>query len=156
MKDEAARRALGNRVEDFLEHIPWYCVRGMKRLADDCGVCHSTISRLVHGQSQPSVRLAIAIHAAITRRLGVPLDIREIFSPDGRSYPTARVCDLVPTCHGCFPRRAYAEDGSLRDDFAGTNPGDWCTYPPPKRKPRHRPSSQAAAPDHTAAKPTNK
>ena len=117
-----------NRIAPILSHIPWYSIEGQARLAADCHVSRSTISRLVRGKSLPSYRLARAITDALSHRLGLPLDMREIFTTDG-TYPTACVCDLTPDCRGCFPDAAFDALGSRKPEYAHMNPGDWCRYP---------------------------
>lgn len=121
-----------NRVRAFLVHIPYYAIEGQRRLAADCGVARSTISRLVRGSLSPSYQLAEAVTRAISRRMGVPLDPREVFSRDG-TYPTPRVCDVTPDCTGCFPDEAYDAEGTMRPEYAAMLPGDWCTYLRPVR-----------------------
>jgi len=117
-----------NRVRAFLVHTPWYSFEGQCRLARDCGVSCSTISRLVRGKSAPSYRLAQLVTNALSTKIGVRLDLREVFSTDG-TYPTACVCDLTPGCQGCFPEEAYDPDGGLKPEYRHMNPGDWCRYP---------------------------
>jgi hypothetical protein len=116
-----------NRLRAVLLHVPWYTIEGQARLARDCGVYRSTIGRLCHNQTSPTYALARAVTDSVSRRLGVPIDIRELFSTDG-TYPTERVCDLTPRCRGCFPPEAFTEDGSLRPEYEVLRPGDWCTY----------------------------
>src|SRR5438094_124143 len=86
-----------NRVRAIMLHIPWYTIEGQARLAYNCGVCRSTISRLVKNEFSPSYRLARAVTDALGKRLGLPLDIRDVFSTD-TTYPTPKVCDLTPSC----------------------------------------------------------
>jgi transcriptional regulator with XRE-family HTH domain len=121
-----------NRVRAYLVHIPYYTIEGQQRLANDCGVARSTISRIVRGTQSPSYQLAEAVTRAISRRMGVPLDPREVFSADG-TYPTPRVCDVTPDCTGCFPDEAYDAEGNMKPEYAAMRPGDWCTYPRPVR-----------------------
>lgn len=123
---------ISNRVRAFLLHIPWYSIEGQRRLARDCKVSPSTISRLVRGETLPSYVLAEAVTAAISRRLGVPVDMRDVFSTDG-TYPTACVCDITPSCAGCFPPEAYDEDDRMRPEYRDQRPGDWCRHRPMPR-----------------------
>lgn len=122
------RPSISNRVRAFLIHTPWYSIEGQCRLAQDCGVSCSTVSRLVRNQSAPSYKLARAVTDSLSKRLGVPLDMREIFTTDG-TYLTSCVCDLAPACKGCFPPEAYDQHDSLKAAYQGQKPGDWCTYP---------------------------
>src|SRR5580700_1397350 len=97
------RQTIMNRVRPFMVHCDHYCDDGQKRLARDCKVSPSTISRLIRGESQPSYQLAAAVTRAIAYRLGVPsIDMREIFTTDF-TYPTSCVCDITPHCRGCQP-----------------------------------------------------
>lgn len=123
------RPAIQNRLKSILVHIPWYSIEGQCRLAKDCHVSCSTISRLVRNQTAPSYALARAITDAISARLGVPVDMRDIFSTDG-TYPTPCVCDLSPQCHGCFPDEAFDNEGRLLPEYRDLKPGDWCRFPP--------------------------
>ena len=118
-----------NRLRAFLVHIPWYSIEGQCRMAHDCGVSCSTISRLARGETSPSYKLARRVTDALSRRMGVPLDLREVFSTDG-TYPTSCVCDLTPDCNGCFPDEAYDGECNMRPEYRDLMPGDWCRYPP--------------------------
>lgn len=121
---------IANRIRAFLLHVPYYSIEGQRRLARDCGVSPSTISRLVRGETTPSYPLAARITQAISRRMGVPVDVRDVFSIDGSSYPTACVCDVTPNCKGCFPPEAYADDGTMLAEYRDLKPGDWCRFLP--------------------------
>jgi len=123
---------ISNRIRAYLLHIPWYSIEGQRRLAKDCAVSPSTISRLVRGETTPSYKLAAAVTAAISKRLGVPVDMRDVFSTDG-SYITPCVCDVTPFCHGCFPPEAYRDDGVMLPEYRDLKPGDWCRFPNPGR-----------------------
>lgn len=122
------RSRILNRVKPFLIHIWWYSNDGQNRLAQDCNVSASTISRLVRGESLPTYQLAAAVTRAIEIRLGVPMDMREVFTTDG-TYPTSCVCDLVPYCNGCFPPDAFNDDDTQNPDYRTMKSGDWCRYP---------------------------
>ena len=116
-----------NRIAAILTHIPWYAFEGQARLARDVGVSRSTISRLLAGLSSPSFVLVWAITKAIERRLGKPLDPRELVSLDG-TYPTPSVCDLVG-CRGCLPDAAYDRAGCLKPEWRHRRPGDRALAP---------------------------
>jgi len=120
---------ISNRIRAIMLHIPWYSIEGQRRLARDCHVSHSTISRLVRHETAPSYTLAESVTRALEKRLGVPLSMREVFSTDG-TYPTACVCDLTPNCTGCFPDEAFDEAGAMRQEYRDLKPGDWCRYVP--------------------------
>jgi DNA-binding XRE family transcriptional regulator len=112
-----------NRLHVVLLHVPWYAFEGQARLAADAGVARSTISRLLNGRSNPSVRVVRAVQAALEERLGRPLPLAELFSPDG-AYPTPSGCTLCG-CEGCFPDEAYDRHGNLRPAFRHLRPGEW-------------------------------
>ena len=112
-----------NRVRVLLAHVPRYSIRGQARLAQDVGVARSTISRLVNGRTVPSAALASDVTAALSRRLGRPLDRRDVFSPDG-AYPTPSGCSLC-SCRGCLPPDAWGADDTLRPEWRDQRPGDW-------------------------------
>ncbi len=120
---------ISNRVRPIMLHVPFYTITGVRRLARDCGVAHSTISRLIRGQSEPSYTVAEAVTRCLEKRLGVPLSMREVFTTDG-TYPTACVCDLTPFCKGCFPPEAYDDDDVMRPEYRDLKPSDWCRYRP--------------------------
>ena len=86
-----------SRLPEFVRHIPHYWFRTQARLAKDSGVSAATVSRAMRG-AQPTVPHALQMVEALSRRFGKPLDVREIFSPDG-TYPTPSVCDLLE-CSG--------------------------------------------------------
>jgi DNA-binding XRE family transcriptional regulator len=122
------KRPIQNRVAVLLVHIPIFSIRGQARLAEDIGVSRSTISRLVSGRINPSYRLARAVTDALERRLGRPLDMRDIFSTDG-TYLTPSGCGLCQ-CNGCLPEQAWGEDGTLKPEWRGARPGEWsCARP---------------------------
>jgi transcriptional regulator with XRE-family HTH domain len=92
-----------NRIHHVLEHISWYSVRGQERLAQDAGVSASAVSRLINGHSNPTFSVVWRISKALERRIGMPVDPKELISIDG-TYPTPSVhtllntpaCDLEP------------------------------------------------------------
>lgn len=135
-----------NRVRAYLIHIPFYSIEGPARLAQDCGVYRSTIGRLARNEISPSYALARRVTDALSRRMGVELDIREVFSSDN-TYPTAKVCDVTPNCNGCFPPEAYTADDVLKPEYRDQRPGDWCTYPssPPRGLPSQSITSRSRA-----------
>ena len=112
-----------NRVKVLLVHIPKFSIQGQARLAAEAGVSRSTISRLVHGRINPSYRLARGVTDVLERRLGKPLDMREVFSTDG-TYLTPSGCALC-RCHGCLPDGAWDEDGHLKPGWEDARPGEW-------------------------------
>jgi transcriptional regulator with XRE-family HTH domain len=114
---------LRHRVREVLWHIPWYGFKTQARLAQDSGVSPAAISRLLRGESQPSLLIALRLVRALSRRLGRPLDVGEVFSLDG-TYPTPSVCRLTG-CRNCLPPPAYDGDERLLPDFRGVPAGAW-------------------------------
>ena len=112
-----------NRVKVLLVHIPKFSIQGQARLAAEVGVSRSTISRLVHGRINPSYRLARGVTDVLERRMGKPLDMREVFSTDG-TYLTPSGCALC-RCHGCLPDGAWDEDSHLKPGWEDARPGEW-------------------------------
>jgi transcriptional regulator with XRE-family HTH domain len=113
-----------NRLRAVLLHVPFYSIEGVARLAADYNVSKSTISRLLSGKTSPSYRLADAITEALSKRLGKPIDPREIFSREGR-FPTPSACALM-RCSGCLPPDAWSEkDDKLRPEWRHQKPGEW-------------------------------
>lgn len=90
-----------NRIAAVMEHIPWYSIQGQARLAEDAGVSRSAVSRLVSGKAMPSLSVLLPVTRALEKRLGKPLDVRDLVSLDGR-YPTPSVCTLM-ACRGNHP-----------------------------------------------------
>lgn len=118
---------LHTRIRDVMLHINWYSFRPQARLARDSGVSAAVISRLIRGQSQPSLAVALRITRALSHRLGKPLDVFEVFSLDG-TYPTASVCRLTG-CHNCLPPEAYDAQENLRPEFNRIAAGQWSFSP---------------------------
>ena len=126
----ACRLPVRNRVRVLLVHIPAFSIQGQARLAHDAGVARSTVSRLVNGQISPSYRLARAVTDALERKMGQPLDIRDVFTTDG-TYPTPSGCALCG-CQGCLPEDAWGEDDALKPEWKDARPGDWSLARPPQ------------------------
>lgn len=126
-----------NRLRAVLVHCPRYMFEGQARLAADVGVARSTISRLVAGKTNPSIRVVQAVQAALEQEVGRSLPLPELFSPDG-SYPTRSACRLCG-CDGCMPEEAYDKDGNRREEYQHMEPGDWSVSPAaPSSRPPHR------------------
>ncbi|MES2461989.1 MAG: helix-turn-helix transcriptional regulator [Armatimonadota bacterium] len=112
----------------MLLHIPWYSIEGQARLAADVRVSRSTISRLINGRITPSYSLVMKVTDAVSRRLGKPIDARDLFTTDG-SYPTSSACALCD-CDGCLPPWAWDERRDrLRPEWQTARPGDWSRSP---------------------------
>lgn len=112
-----------NRVNVYLAHVPMLTIRGQARLAEAAGVSRSTVSRLVCGRINPSYRLARAVTDALSRLMGDPLEIKEVFTTDG-TYPTPSGCARCG-CRGCLPSAAWGDDGTLKPEWRDARPGDW-------------------------------
>lgn len=118
-----------NRVAMLMAHTTRYAFEPQARLARDIGVARSTISRIVSGQRSPTLPLALKIVTALEEALKVPLDMRDVFSPDG-TYPTRSGCQ-VAGCRGCMPEAAYDRSGNLRPAYRDQRAGDWTLAPEP-------------------------
>ena len=92
---------LHNRILALMAHTSRYAFQGETRLAHDAGVSKSAVSRLLRGHSNPSFALVVALTRALEKRVGRPLDPRDLISLDGH-YPTATACELAG-CKGCLP-----------------------------------------------------
>jgi len=119
---------LYNRVLAVIEHIPWYGFRTQVRLARDSRVSEACISRLLRGECQPSLVVALQVTKAIERRLQRPLGVTELFSLDG-TFPTASVCQLVG-CSNCLPECCYDEEDNLKPECEAIKPGQWAWVQP--------------------------
>ncbi len=118
---------LHNRILALMAHTSRYAFKGETRLAHDAGVSKSAVCRLLNGNSSPSCAPVVAGTKALEKRLGRPLDPRDLISFDG-CYPTASACELAG-CRGCLPPEAYDEDNQLRPEFKDVKPGQWCVSP---------------------------
>lgn len=124
-----AAHPIYNRVAMLMAHTARYAFEPQARLAKDVGVARSTISRILSGKRNPTLPLALKIVTALEESLGVPLDSRDVFSPDG-TYPTRSGCK-VAGCKGCMPEAAYDRHGNLRPAYYTARPGDWTLEPAP-------------------------
>ena len=125
----SATSIVGNRLYAVLLHVPFYSFEGPSRLASDVGVSRSTICRLMRGTTNPSYRLVEKVTAAISQRMGKPIDARDLFATDN-TYPTASACGLCG-CRGCLPPWAWDERRDrLRPEWEGAKPGDWSVSKP--------------------------
>ncbi len=115
--------ALYNRIAAVIEHIPWYCFRTQVRLAQDSHISEAAISRLLRGECQPSLLVALQVTHAIEQRLGHHLDLRELFSLDGQ-FPTPFPCQ-VTGCPNCLPQFFYDEGDGLKRECQDIKPGRW-------------------------------
>ena len=118
---------LHNRILALMAHTTRYAFQGETRLAKDAGVSKSAVSRLLTGQSSPSFALVVALTKALEKRLGRPLDPRDLISVDG-VYPTASACELAG-CKGCLPAEAYDANNCLRPEYKNVKPGQWSVSP---------------------------
>ena len=112
-----------NRLLGVLQHIPYYTFRGTSRLAKDAKISSSSLSRVLRGETQPTLGVALSITAALEKRLNVRIDPRELFSLD-KDFQPKSVCELVG-CPGCLPAQAYGEDNQILPEYADVQPGAW-------------------------------
>ena len=120
-------RKVHNRVEAVISHVPWYSFKSQARLAADLGFSKSAVSRLIRGECSPSFAFAYCLTKTIEKRLGKPIDVRELFSLDG-TYPTPSACELVG-CRNCLPSEAYDKDDNLRPEYKQVPAGQWSVSP---------------------------
>ncbi len=113
-----------NRLRAVLLHVPYFTIQGFARLAEDTSFSRSTICRIAQGSANPSYRTAEAIAWAISKRCGILLSPREIFSTDG-TFPTSSTCQLM-NCSGCLPPEAWDEEtDTIRPEWRDKKPGEW-------------------------------
>ena len=105
-----------------MQHIPEYQFRGLSRLARDAGLGKATVSRLLAGKHEPSYTTVIRLTEAIERRLGHPVDPRDLVRED-LSFPHS-ACELCG-CRGCIPAEAYDADEEVVPEFRGVKSGTW-------------------------------
>jgi len=116
-----------NRLRQIVWHIPWYGFRTQTRLAEDSGVSQAAISRMMRGLTQPTLPVAQRVTDALSRRLNLPIELRDVFSPDG-TYPTPSVCHLT-RCSSCLPPTAYDESNRLKPEFRSSKANQWGISP---------------------------
>ncbi len=104
-------------------HTSRYSFKGRSRLARDCGVSKSAISRLLNGHSRPTYYLISRVTDALEREFGRKFGIRDLFSRNGE-YPTTFVCDLVG-CSGCLPAKSLNDEGQTNPAYKNFKKGFW-------------------------------
>jgi hypothetical protein len=112
-----------NRVAALMVHIPWYSCRGISRLAKDAGVAKSALSNIIAGATQPNYATLLLVTEALAKRMGRPLDLREVAIAEGMRFPTQYPCDLFGCA--CLPPWAYDAKDALRPEFRDISPGEW-------------------------------
>ncbi|MBS1714604.1 MAG: helix-turn-helix transcriptional regulator [Armatimonadetes bacterium] len=133
MKHPPSTQAFGpviNRFTDVMAHSDRFAFKGTTRLALDAGVSPSSVSRLIHGEINPSFVLVARLTAAVEKELGFRIDPRDLVAESGR-FLTCFTCGLVG-CRGCLPDNARDEFGSLKPAYEGVAPGTWVTSRYPK------------------------
>jgi hypothetical protein len=94
------------------------------RLAADCVISKSAITRVLSGRSKPTFRIVCRITDAFERDFGQKFDVRDIFSETGE-YPCTFCCRLV-NCSGCLPKAACLRDDGTKDPrFQDVQRGMW-------------------------------
>lgn len=119
-----------SRLSDAMAHTTGYAFKGVARLARDAGVNPSTVSRVLHGNLNPSAALVARLTGAIERELGYHIDPRDLFA-EGGDFLTEYICD-VTGCKGCLPEVALDEFGDRTPAFEGVMPGRWVCSSHPK------------------------
>ncbi|HMS56451.1 MAG TPA: helix-turn-helix transcriptional regulator [Fimbriimonadaceae bacterium] len=112
-----------NRLSDVMEHSDRLSFCGVRRLARAARVSPSSVSRLMHGQINPSFLLVARITTAVEKATGLTIDPRDIVAEHGE-FLTRFTCDLMQ-CRGCLPEAARDSDGHHNPKFAGVAPGKW-------------------------------
>jgi transcriptional regulator with XRE-family HTH domain len=112
-----------------MAHTKRYAFKGVPRLAKDAGIHRTTLSRVMHGKINPSMRVVSRIATALEKEVGKKIDPREIYAENG-DFPTRYTCDLVG-CRGCFPDAATDEFGDIKSAYRDVRLGQWVTsrYP---------------------------
>lgn len=118
-----------NRIADVMAHCQKFQFRGAARLAADAGVSPSTVTRLLHGEINPSHLLMARITTALEAQLGRRIDPRDLVAESG-AFLTQFVCNVVG-CSGCLPDAATNSMQEVSKDFVGVKAGQWVTskYP---------------------------
>lgn len=118
-----------NRLADVMEHSDRFAFQGVRRLARAADVSPSSVSRLIHGQINPSFMLVARITTALEKATGLHIDPRDLVAEYGE-FLTRFTCDLMH-CKGCLPSRALDTFGRRTPPFAEIQPGKWVssTYP---------------------------
>lgn len=128
MKHPPPKQAFGpvvNRFADVMAHSGRFAFRGTSRLAQAAGVSHSSVSRLVHHEINPSFALVARLTGAIEKEFGLRIDPRDLCAESGR-FLTRFACGLVG-CRGCLPDCARDAFGDLTPTYADVAPGTWVT-----------------------------
>jgi transcriptional regulator with XRE-family HTH domain len=120
---KAATTKHHNRVAAIMLHTSRYSCYPTSRLAADSGVAKSTISKLLHGRTNPLYSTAARVVKCLEAVTGLRLDFREVFAEAGL-YPTPYVCGLVG-CPGCTPEIVYDRQNDRRPAFDLVRPGQW-------------------------------
>lgn len=113
---------LHHRVREMAWHIPWYGFKTQVRLAKESGVSPSTVSRILRGCELPSLFVALRLTQALSKRLGRPLEVREVFSLDGTYART--VCQITG-CRSCLPPTSYDPDNNMVPGSPQRASGQW-------------------------------
>ncbi len=118
-----------NRIADMMAHCTRFQFRGTAQLAYDAGVFPSSVTRLIHGQINPSFLLVARITSALERQLGFNIDPRDLVGESGQ-FLTKFLCEAVG-CPGCLPENATGPTQELNPLFDGIRQGEWVTskYP---------------------------
>ena len=124
------------RVTSAAIHLQRYSFRGLSLLARDASLSASTLSRLVHGDGNPSYRLVVQLTEAVERELGHRIDPRDLVAVNGR-FLTPYICDLMH-CRGCLPECALDEFGDRTEKYRDVQSGEWVMDQYPKGYPAGR------------------
>jgi len=114
-----------NRFTDVMAHSDRFAFKGVTRLAKDAGVSPSSVSRLIHGKTNPSFLMVARLTRALESHFGFHIDPRDLVAESGR-FRNLFTCDLMG-CPGCLPDNAWDEFGSIKSAYKDIKPGKWVT-----------------------------
>jgi len=101
-RSASAANTYHNRVGAIMLHLTRYNSGATtSRLAAHAGLSKSTVSKLIHGKTNPLYVTAHRVVKCLEAAAGRRLKYDEVFSISG-AYPTAFVCTLM-RCPGCIP-----------------------------------------------------
>lgn len=133
MNHQPPSRAFGptiNRIADLMAHTNQYAFWGVTRFAEQAGVSPAAVSRVIHGQINPSFVMVARLTNALEDEFGFHIDPRELVAENGK-FLTRFTCDLAG-CRGCLPEAATDEFGDIKKAFEGVAAGQWITSRYPK------------------------
>lgn len=114
-----------NRISDLMAHSNRFAFHGTVRLARAAGVDVSTVSRILHGQINPSFALVARITEALEQEFQTNIDPRNVVAEAGK-FLTDSAC-MVVNCGGCLPDASRDAFHRLTPEWHGVRAGTWVT-----------------------------